>query len=126
MPISIKNSAHQDARYKIMRIIDANPEFSQRQIAQALGVSLGAVNYCLKAMIFVGFVKVKNFRSSHNKLRYAYILTPKGVAEKAALTGAFLNRKIHEFEVLKAEIEALHHENKSDQPIFPINGKQQN
>ena len=90
-----------------MRIIESNPTYSQRDIARSLGMSLGGVNYCLNALIKVGFVKVKNFRASDNKVRYAYILTPKGAAEKAALTGAFLQRKVREYEALKAEIEAL-------------------
>jgi EPS-associated MarR family transcriptional regulator len=90
-----------------MRIIEANPTYSQRDIARSLGISLGAVNYCLNALIEVGFVKVKNFRNSDNRLRYAYILTPKGAAEKAALTGAFLERMMREYEALKAESEAL-------------------
>lgn len=80
---------------------------SQRQLAEALGVSLGAVNFCLKAMIEVGLVKANNFRSSGRKLRYAYILTPKGAAEKLALTGTFLQRKLREYEALKVEIEGL-------------------
>ena len=90
-----------------MRVIEINPTYSQRDIAKSLGMSLGGVNYCLNALIKVGFVKVKNFRASDNKVRYAYILTPKGAAEKAALTGAFLQRKVREYEALKAEIEAL-------------------
>jgi len=90
-----------------MRVIEANPTYSQRDIARLLGISLGAVNYCVNALINVGFVKVRNFRASDNKLCYAYILTPKGAAEKAALTGAFLQRKMREYEMLKAEIEDL-------------------
>lgn len=93
-----------------MRLIEANPTFSQRDIAKSLGISLGAVNYCLNALIRVGFVKVGNFRASDNKLRYAYILTPKGASEKAAIAGAFLQRKVREYEALKAEIEALQQE----------------
>jgi len=93
-----------------MRVVEANPAFSQRDIARSLGISLGSVNYCLNALIEVGFVKVRNFRASDNKLRYAYILTPKGAAEKAALTGTFLQRKLQEYEALKVEIEALQHE----------------
>ncbi len=93
-----------------MRLIEANPTFSQRDIARSLGISLGAVNYCLNALIEVGFVKVGNFRASDNKMRYAYFLTPKGAAEKAALTGAFLQRKTREYEALKAEIDALQFE----------------
>jgi EPS-associated MarR family transcriptional regulator len=100
-------AAQQDARFRVMRLIEANPTSSQRDIARSLGISLGAAHYCLNALIGVGFVKVKNFRASDNKLRYAYILTPKGAAEKAALTGAFLQRKMLEYEALKIEVEAL-------------------
>ncbi|NYI27450.1 EPS-associated MarR family transcriptional regulator [Sulfitobacter geojensis] len=70
-------------------------------------MSLGAVNYCLRALVEKGQIKVQNFRASDNKLRYAYILTPRGMAQKAQLTGAFLKRKIAEYEALKAEIEAV-------------------
>jgi len=93
-----------------MRLIETNPTASQRDIAKSLGISLGAVNYCLNALVGVGFVKVRNFRASDNKLRYAYILTPKGAAEKAAIAGAFLQRKMQEYEALKVEIEALQQE----------------
>ncbi len=102
-----KSVAQHDAHFRVMRAIETNPNFSQRDIARSLGISLGAVNYCLNALIEVGFVKVRNFRASNNKLRYAYFLTPKGAAEKAALTGSFLQRKMREYEALKAEIEAL-------------------
>ncbi len=107
MPNQTDTIAQQDAHFRVMRVIEANPTYSQRDIARSLGISLGAVNYCLNALIGVGFVKVRNFRASDNKLRYAYILTPRGASEKAALTGAFLQRKIREYEALKAEIEAL-------------------
>lgn len=100
-------TTREDARFRVMRAIEANPACSQRDIAQALGISLGAVNYCLNALIEKGCVKVKNFRASDNKLRYAYILTPRGLAEKGALTGRFLQRKLREYEALKAEIESL-------------------
>ena len=96
-----------DVRFRVLRVLQDRPYLSQRQIAVELGVSLGAVNYCLRALTEKGQVKVSNFRSSNNKLRYAYILTPRGVAEKARLTGAFLKRKVAEYEALKAEIEAL-------------------
>lgn len=91
----------------MLRVLQDDPGLSQRQIAVALGVSLGAVNYCLCALTEKGQIKVRNFRSSNNKLRYAYILTPSGVAEKARLTGAFLKRKVAECNALKTEIEAL-------------------
>ncbi len=96
-----------DVRFRVLRVLEDQPDLSQRQIASELGVSVGAVNYCLRALVEKGQIKVRNFRSSNNKLRYAYILTPRGVAEKARLTGAFLKRKISEYEALKAEIEAL-------------------
>ena len=66
-------------RYKILRILEANPEISQRQLARELGVSLGRVNFCLNALIKVGLLKASNFRNSHNKLAYMYLLTPKGI-----------------------------------------------
>ena len=97
----------QDSHYRVMRVIASNPHFSQRDIAAALGVSLGSVNYCLNALIEVGCVKAKNFRAADNKLRYAYIVTPKGLSQKSKLAGAFLKRKMVEYEMLKAEIEAL-------------------
>lgn len=115
MQNSKKDAARRDAHFSVLRTIEAHPDYSQRQIAEALGVSLGSVNYCLKSLIEVGFVKVKNFRSSENKLRYAYFLTPTGAAEKAALTGTFLRKKMREYEALKAEIDALERESKSAQ-----------
>ena len=96
-----------DAHFRVLRLLEEHPEYSQRQIATALGLSLGGVNYCLNALIEKGFIKVSNFRASSHKMRYAYILTPQGIAEKAKLTGQFLRRKMHEFEMLKAEIKAL-------------------
>ena len=99
-----------EAQIRVMRALDGNPHASQRDLAKAAGISLGAVNYCLNALIDVGFVKAMNFRASDTKLRYAYILTPRGIAVKAALTGAFLQRKLTEYEALRAEIEALQRE----------------
>jgi EPS-associated MarR family transcriptional regulator len=96
--------------FRVLRVLNDRPGLSQREIAQELGVSLGAVNYCLRALVGKGQIKVQNFRASDNKLRYAYILTPRGMAQKAQLTGAFLKRKIAEYEALKAEIEAVKRE----------------
>ena len=100
-------SVPDDVRFSVLRVLQDEPDLSQREIAVRLGVSLGAVNYCLRALTEKGQVKVRNFRSSDNKLRYAYILTPGGIAEKTRLTGAFLERKIAEYEALKTEIAAL-------------------
>lgn len=100
----------EDVHFRVLRVLNDRPGLSQREIAQELGVSLGAVNYCLRALVEKGQIKVQNFRASDNKLRYAYILTPGGMAQKAQLTGAFLKRKIAEYEALKAEIEAVKNE----------------
>lgn len=100
-------AASDDVRFRVLRVLEDQPDLSQRQIARELDVSVGAVNYCLRALVEKGQIKVRNFRSSDNKLRYAYILTPRGVAEKTRLTGAFLKRKMAEYEALKAEIAAL-------------------
>tara|TARA_B100001059_G_C17289844_1_gene312204 strand:- start:59 stop:418 length:360 start_codon:yes stop_codon:yes gene_type:complete len=96
-----------DVSFRVLRLLQETPDLSQRQIASALGVSVGAVNYCLRALAQKGQIKVRNFQSSDNKLRYAYILTPRGMAEKTRLTGAFLKRKMAEYEALKAEIDSL-------------------
>ena len=102
-----ETSARDELRLKVLRALEANPELSQRQLAAELGVSLGGVNYALKALMERGFVKADNFRKSGNKVAYLYVLTPRGVAEKASLATAFLGRKLEEYEVLKQEIEAL-------------------
>ena len=90
-----------------MRLLENNPNLSQRELAEALGVSLGATNYCLKALVDKGWVKLENFQRNPNKLGYLYILTPQGLSAKTALTARFLKRKLAEYESLKAEIEAL-------------------
>jgi EPS-associated MarR family transcriptional regulator len=97
----------EEHRYKLLKLLHENPEMNQREIASALGLSLGKANFCLKALIEKGMVKIQNFRQSKNKLRYAYLLTPVGVAEKSKLTAVFLRRKLAEHKVLQAEIENL-------------------
>lgn len=94
-------------RFRLLRLLEDRPDMSQRDISDALGVSLGATNYVLKALVEKGQIKVSNFRASNNKMRYAYILTPKGIETKARLTAGFLQRKYAEYEALKAEIAAL-------------------
>jgi EPS-associated MarR family transcriptional regulator len=98
---------NEDAHFRVLRLLEQNPELSQREIAEALGVSLGAANYVMRALVEKGQVKIQNFRAADNKLRYAYILTPSGIDAKARLTLGFLNRKYAEYEALKAEIEGL-------------------
>ena len=92
---------------RVLQLIETRPEMSQRQIARELGVSLGGVNYALKALVECGYVKAGNFRNSGSKVAYLYALTPKGIAEKTSLATAFLGRKLKEYEVLRQEIEAL-------------------
>ena len=101
------STARAEIRFRVLRALEANPQLSQRQLAAELGVSLGGVNYALKALVERGFVKADNFRKSGNKVAYLYVLTPQGVAEKASLATAFLGRKLEEYEVLRQEIEAL-------------------
>jgi|SRR6185436_1292159 EPS-associated MarR family transcriptional regulator len=96
-----------EVRYKLLRILEANPELSQRQVARALGISLGKTNYCLKALVERGLVKVSNFRNNENKVLYTYYLTPRGIEEKARVTLRFLQRKLREYEELHAEIEQI-------------------
>lgn len=97
----------EDVRFRLMRLLEQYPEKSQRDIARELGVSLGAVNYMLRALIEKGEVKIRNFRASENKMGYAYVLTPRGLEARARLTLGFLRRKRAEYEALRAEIEAL-------------------
>ena len=95
---------------QVMAHLEGNPRHSQREIAGKLGVSLGSVNYCIKELIKMGFIKVENFRKNSNKLGYAYLLTPSGVHEKASLTVSFLKRKQREYAELEVEIAALREE----------------
>ena len=97
----------ENAHYKLLRLLEKNPQASQREIAEELGVSLGKVNYCLKALIEKGHIKAQNFKNSRNKAAYLYLLTPKGVKAKTRITAAYLQRKMSEYEGLRDEIESL-------------------
>lgn len=97
-------------RFRLLRLLQDNPELSQRQLADALGVSVGKVNYCLRALLDKGFVKMRNFRDSQNKLAYAYYLTPKGMKEKLRATAEFLEIRKREYEEIRREIEELKRE----------------
>jgi EPS-associated MarR family transcriptional regulator len=96
-----------ETHLKILKHIQTNPDISQRQLAEELGVSVGKVNYCLRALIDKGFVKAGNFKRNTDKLSYLYLLTPIGIEEKATLTANFLKRKIAEHEKITQEIEQL-------------------
>jgi EPS-associated MarR family transcriptional regulator len=97
----------EDTHFRIMRILQENPDLTQRELADKLGMSVGGLNYCLNALIDKGLVKMHNFSQSKNKFGYIYLLTPKGISEKITLTSKFLERKQADFEALKAEIESL-------------------
>jgi EPS-associated MarR family transcriptional regulator len=99
-----------DARYKILKILQAHPDMSQRELAEELGVSLGKVNYCLRALIAKGMIKANNFGRSENKKGYLYVLTPAGIENKASMTARFLKSKLQEYEALRLEIEDIQRE----------------
>lgn len=96
-----------DAHFRMLRLLEQQPDITQREIAKNLGISLGGVNYSLRALVDRGLVKIQNFQNSKNKIGYAYFLTPKGIAEKGALTAVFLKVKLEEYENLEREIESL-------------------
>ena len=101
-------------RYKILKLVEAQPEISQRELAKTLGISLGKANYCLKALIEKGLLKASNFHNSHNKLAYMYLLTPSGIEAKSSITLGFLKAKMQEYELLQAEITMLMQETKTE------------
>ena len=98
---------HEDTNFRLMKILEANPDMSQREMGKALGISFGGINYCLNALVAKGLVTIENFSQNQNKFGYVYLLTPNGIAEKAALTSTFLKRKMDEYEALKLEIVML-------------------
>ena len=99
-----------DAHYQVMHILQKNPKLTQRELSRELGLSLGKLNYCLKALVDKGWIKIVNFTQSKNKQRYVYLVTPQGIFEKAQMTKEFLNRKIKEYEALRIEINVLKNE----------------
>jgi len=97
----------EERQLKALRVLEKKPELTQRELATELGVSVGAANYCLKALVERGWIKLENFQKNPNKLGYLYLLTPKGFSAKAALTTQFLKTKLEEYERLRAEIASL-------------------
>ena len=102
--------ADDSTHYGLLKTLEDNPSLSQRDLAKRLGISLGKVNFCLNALVEKGCLKVNNFRNSENKLAYAYVLTPRGIEERARMTVHFLKYKMQEYEQLRAEIEELKRE----------------
>ncbi len=104
---SRQSRLQEDTTFRIMTILSKNPDLTQRELADRVGISVGGVNYCLKALMEKGLVKMKNFADSKSKFGYIYVMTPRGVAERAALTRQFLKRKLDEYERLQREIREL-------------------
>ena len=97
----------EESSYRLIKILEANPRVSQRELARGMDVSLGKVNYCLKGLIDKGIIKARKFRNSDNKLTYAYLLTPSGIEEKSRITARYLKRRLKEYDKLKQEIQML-------------------
>ena len=108
----------QSISYDLLKVLETTSDLSQRALAKQLGVSLGKVNFCLKALVEKGYLKVNNFRNSENKLSYAYLLSPRGVDQKARMTVEFLQIKICEYEQLRNEIEELKREAEKNGSLF--------
>ncbi len=119
---SRREEQQEDVVYRVLRLLNDNPEMSTRDIADAVGISNGSAYYCLNALMQKGLVKLGRFRASPDKRRYAYILTPRGVKEKTVLTVRFLRRKMQEFEDLKQEIALLEEEVGDLGPPKPAGG----
>ena len=116
--ISVSREQNQ---YQILKSLEQDSRSTQRQLSNNLGVSLGKINYCIKSLIEKGFIKVNNFKNSDNKIQYSYLLTPKGIEEKAKLTLDFIRIKTQEYDTLKQEIESLKQEEKNmDTPCVRI------
>ena len=120
--MSDKTPLHEETHLQVLRLLEAQPHMNQRDLAEALGVSLGKTNFCLQALLEKGLLKMQNFHNNKNKRVYAYLLTPQGLVAKAALTKRFLRKKLAQYELLKAEIDALRQETHNAQP--PLAAKQ--
>ena len=98
---------NKDIHLDLLRKLEVNPEYTQRELSQEMGVSLGKINYCMKKLIEKGWIKLSNFSHNPNKVNYIYLLTPKGIEQKGRLTISFLKIKLKEYEILKNEINKL-------------------
>jgi len=112
-------------RLELLKLLQAQPQMSQRDLAQAMGVSLGKANYCMKALMEKGLVKLENFRKNPDKRQYAYLLTPAGVEEKTRITLNFLKRKVAEYEALEREIEQLRGDLQNRSPQSRVRSERQ-
>ena len=99
-----------EINYRLLKLLDSNPNLTQRQMAEEMGLSLGKFNFCLKELVKTGAVRIDRFKTSNNKAAYLYLLTPKGINEKAKITSSFSKRKLDEYEKIRLEIERLRKE----------------
>jgi EPS-associated MarR family transcriptional regulator len=106
MPRKIKH-INPDIHFRVLNALEENPSITQRELAQKLGVSLGGINFCLKALVEIGHLKINNFQKNSNKSAYFYLLTPSGLSNKAMLATSFLRRKMDEYKALKMEIDLV-------------------
>lgn len=104
----------EDLQFKVLRLLERRPDLSQREIAQEVGVSLGAVNFCVKALIEKGHIKLANFKASKNKIGYVYVLTPSGITHRAKLAVRFIERKVTQYEAMRTELDQLRAEFSED------------
>jgi EPS-associated MarR family transcriptional regulator len=118
---SRRSQIQEDTYFRVLRMLQDNPDLTQRDIAERLGVSTSGMNYCLNALIDKGWVKMQNFSQSKNKFGYIYVLTPQGILEKVTLTSRFLKRKQAEYEALRAEIDGLTSELSASANLKPEN-----
>ncbi|WP_422671769.1 MarR family EPS-associated transcriptional regulator [Candidatus Methylopumilus planktonicus] len=105
--IKAQKTIDPDIHFRVLHILEENPHITQRAIAQKLGISLGGVNFCLRALVEIGHIKINNFQKNSNKSAYLYLLTPTGISSKAILTTSFLKRKMDEYKALKMEIDII-------------------
>ncbi|MDA3831997.1 MAG: MarR family EPS-associated transcriptional regulator [Spirochaetales bacterium] len=104
----------QGIHYRLMKMLSKEPNVSQRDMAKRMGISLGKINYCVTELASKGWIKIIRFKSAKNKIPYTYMLTPKGLEEKARMTLSFLKRKLSEYEEIKKQIRELRHEVEED------------
>ncbi len=106
-PVQRLAGFQEEIQFEVLRRLHQSPDLSQRILAKELGISLGSINFCFQALVEKGWIKMQNFSQSKHKLRYVYLLTPAGIAEKSKLTAEFLKRKTAEYEMLQQEIQNL-------------------
>jgi len=109
-----KSPLSSDIHFKLLDILEKNPDLSQRILSRELGISLGSINYCIRALVDKGQVKAQNFKTNTNKIGYIYLLTPQGISEKIRMTKDFLRKRVDEYEMLQREIKRLKDEIKNN------------